>query len=65
LFDLADDFFVFTSAMIGLCLLTTALTSVQIAHARRLPPLALWTLIVTVLSVLTWAEFGRALLAAT
>jgi hypothetical protein len=65
LFDLVGDFSVFTSAMIGLCLLVTTLTSVQIGRAGRPPQLALWTLIVTVLSVLAWAEFGRAVLAAT
>lgn len=59
LFDLAGDFFIFSIAMFGVCVLAVALTSICIARSRPTPRLASWTLLIAVLSVLAWAEFWR------
>jgi hypothetical protein len=59
LFGLAEDLFIFSIAMFGVCLLAAVLTSVRVARARHPPRLALWTLLTAVPSVLAWAEFWR------
>jgi hypothetical protein len=65
LFGLADDLFIFTSAMFGACLLTAVLTALRVARAGHPPRLALWALLTCILSVLAWAEFWRFGLVAT
>jgi hypothetical protein len=60
LFDLADDLFIFTIAMFGVCFLAAVLTSVRVARARRPPRLAIWTLLTAILSVVAWAELLQA-----
>jgi hypothetical protein len=60
LLDLADDFFIFTIAMFGVCFLAAVLTSVRVARARHPAPLAIWTLLTAVLSVVAWCGLLRA-----
>jgi len=59
LLGLAEDFFIFTIAMFGVCLLLAILTSDNLARDRRPPRLAIGALVTTVLSVLAWAGLYR------
>lgn len=57
LYDFGGDLVAFNTGMLGVCLIATTLTCVNVVRFQPRPSPARWTLVVVLLSVLFCSEF--------